>query len=126
MHPEPALDQHTEPRLGAQFDAIASAIVDIESLLAIVPGLDLSGDHPSAKLVLMGRVDIVPQEAYPSSCEGQSSPPTVRQRRLCWTCFSCRLMRNLLVHVLIEQQVTETTVPGPVMSISSMVGQRGT
>jgi hypothetical protein len=46
--------------LGAQFDAIAIAIVDIESLLAIVPGLDLSGDHPSAMHVLMGRADIVP------------------------------------------------------------------
>jgi long-chain alkane monooxygenase len=73
MHPEPALDQHTEPRLGAQFDAIASAIVDIESLLAIVPGLDLSGDHPSATHVLMGRVDIVPQEAYPSSVYADGS-----------------------------------------------------
>ena len=50
----------------------------------------------------------------------------MRQRRRCRTCFSCRLMRNLLVHVLIEQQVREIRDPGPVASTSSMVGQKGT
>ncbi len=42
------------------------------------------------------------------------------------TYLSCRLMRKLLVHVLIEQQVRETRNLGPVVSMSSMVRQRGT
>src|SRR5262245_47761138 len=54
-----ALDQHTEPGLGAQFDAVAIGVVDIEGLLTIVPGLDLGGDYPSADHVLMGRSYIV-------------------------------------------------------------------
>jgi hypothetical protein len=37
------LDQNPKAGLGAQFDAITIGVVDIESLLAIIPGLDGGG-----------------------------------------------------------------------------------
>jgi hypothetical protein len=57
--PAPALDEHAKAGLGAQLDAVAIGVVDIEGLLAVVPGLDLGGDHTFANHVLMGRVNII-------------------------------------------------------------------
>lgn len=59
IKPVPALDQHAKSGLGAQLDAVAVGVVDIEGLLTVVPGLDLGGYHPLANHILMGRVNIV-------------------------------------------------------------------
>ena len=59
MTPALALDQHAKAGLGAQLDAVAIGVVDIEGLLAVVPGLDRGGYYPFAHHVRIGRVNII-------------------------------------------------------------------
>jgi hypothetical protein len=59
MQPAPDLDQHAKAGLGAELDAVPIGVVNIECLLAVVPGLDLGGYHTFVNHVLMGRVNIV-------------------------------------------------------------------